>query len=76
MGEGTIPFWGRENIFAIPISTNNKDKVTKHRNQQTASSRALSLLVANSRDTDKDIHSGQMNNNLPPHQHPFLIHNS
>ena len=66
MGEDTIPFWGRENIFVIPTSKNNKDKVTKHRNWQTASFRALSLLSANSRDTGKDIHSRQMKNNLPP----------
>lgn len=64
MGEDTVPFWRRENIFVIPISKNNK--VTKHRNWQTASSCALSLLVANSRDTDKDIHSRQMKNSMLP----------
>lgn len=66
MGEDTMSFWGRENIFVIPVSKNNKGKVTKRRNWQTASPRALSLLVANCRDTNKDIHSRQMKNNLPP----------
>lgn len=66
MGKDNIPVWGNENIFVIPICRNNKDKVTKHRNWHTASLHALPLLVANSRDTDKDIHSRHMKNNLPP----------
>lgn len=64
MVEDTIPFWGKENIFVIPTSEANK--VPKHRNWQTASSRALSFLVANTRDTDKDIHSKKRKNYLPP----------
>lgn len=71
MGEDTMPFWEREKTFVISISKNNKDRVAKHGNWQTASSCALSFLVANGRDTDKDIHNRRMKN-----QHPFLIHNS
>lgn len=72
MGEDNIPFWETEKIFVIPISKNNRDRVTKCSNWQTASACALSFLVANSRDTDKDIHNRWMKNC----EHPFLIHNS
>lgn len=55
MGEDNIPFWETERILVIPISKNNKDRVTKHSDWQTASSCALSFLAANSRDTDTRI---------------------